>query len=72
MTRRYGVTMDPDTEVMALNGTREGLYNAVMALCPETKNGQRPAILMPNPFYQVYMIAAISVAADPIMVPATA
>ncbi|WP_370400040.1 aminotransferase class I/II-fold pyridoxal phosphate-dependent enzyme [Sulfitobacter sp. JB4-11] len=70
--RRYGVTMDPATEVMALNGTREGLYNAVIALCPETKNGQKPAILMPNPFYQVYMIAAISGAADPIMVNATA
>ncbi|GFE49174.1 aspartate aminotransferase [Roseobacter cerasinus] len=69
--RRYGVPLDPDRNVMALNGTREGLYNAVMALCPETKNGQRPAILMPNPFYQVYMIAALSVGADPIMVPAT-
>ncbi|MGZ2255879.1 aminotransferase class I/II-fold pyridoxal phosphate-dependent enzyme [Roseobacter sp. A03A-229] len=69
--RRYGVPLDPDRQVMTLNGTREGLYNAVMALCPETKNGQRPAILMPNPFYQVYMIAALSVDADPIMVPAT-
>jgi aspartate/methionine/tyrosine aminotransferase len=69
--RRYDVTVDADTQVMALNGTREGLYNAVMAVCPETKNGQKPAILMPNPFYQVYMIAAISGAADPIMVPAT-
>ena len=70
--RRYGVAADPESHVMALNGTREGLYNAVMALCPETKNGAKPAILMPNPFYQVYMIAALSVAADPIMVPATA
>lgn len=70
--RRYGVPVDADTQVMALNGTREGLYNAVMALCPETKAGGKPAILMPNPFYQVYMIAALSVAADPIMVPATA
>ncbi|MBM1632674.1 aminotransferase class I/II-fold pyridoxal phosphate-dependent enzyme [Sulfitobacter mediterraneus] len=70
--RRYGVVMDPDTEVMALNGTREGLYNAVMAVCPETKNGEKTAILMPNPFYQVYMIGAISGGADPIMVPATA
>ncbi|UWR15125.1 aminotransferase class I/II-fold pyridoxal phosphate-dependent enzyme [Sulfitobacter sp. M368] len=70
--RRYGVVMDPETEVMALNGTREGLYNAVMAVCPETKNGEKPAILMPNPFYQVYMIGAISGGADPIMVPATA
>lgn len=71
MTQRYGVPVDADTQVMALNGTREGLYNAVMALCPETKNGQRPAIAMPNPFYQVYMIAAISGACDPIMVNAT-
>ena len=70
--RRYGVPLAADKNVMALNGTREGLYNAVMALCPETKNGARPAVLMPNPFYQVYMIAARSVAADPIMVPATA
>ncbi|UOA13605.1 MULTISPECIES: aminotransferase class I/II-fold pyridoxal phosphate-dependent enzyme [Sulfitobacter] len=72
IARRYGVEMDPDSEVMALNGTREGLYNAVIALCPTTKNGEKSAILMPNPFYQVYMIGAISGAAEPIMVPATA
>lgn len=71
INRRYGVPVDPDTQVMALNGTREGLYNAVVALCPETKNGEKPAILMPNPFYQVYMIAAISGACDPVMVNAT-
>ena len=70
--QRYGVSMDAETEVMALNGTREGLYNAVVALCPETKNGQTPAILMPNPFYQVYMIGAISGGCDPVMVNATA
>ncbi len=70
--RRYGVTLDPERQVMALNGTREGLYNAGMALIPETKNGQRPVVLMPNPFYQVYMISAISVGAEPVFVPATA
>ncbi|SFD85195.1 Aspartate/methionine/tyrosine aminotransferase [Sulfitobacter brevis] len=72
IARRYGVEMDADTQIMALNGTREGLYNAIIALSPEAKNGQKPAVLMPNPFYQVYMIAAISGGADPIMVPATA
>jgi aspartate/methionine/tyrosine aminotransferase len=69
---RYGVTLDPDTQVMPLNGTREGLYNVAMALCPELKNGKRPTILVPNPFYQVYMIASISVGAEPVFVPATA
>lgn len=70
--RRYGVTRDPATEVMALNGTREGLYNAPMALCPEAKGRKQPVILSPNPFYQVYMVAALSVGAEPFFVPATA
>ncbi|MCA8884322.1 MAG: aminotransferase class I/II-fold pyridoxal phosphate-dependent enzyme, partial [Rhodobacteraceae bacterium] len=70
--RRYGVDLDPETQAMALNGTREGLYNAAMALCPETKNGQRPVVLIPNPFYQVYAVAALSVGAEPVLVPATA
>ncbi|MFD0910542.1 aminotransferase class I/II-fold pyridoxal phosphate-dependent enzyme [Ruegeria arenilitoris] len=70
--RRYGVRMDPETNIMALNGTREGLYNAAMALCPEQKNGRQPIVLCPNPFYQVYMVASISVGGQPYFVPATA
>ncbi|MCD1626631.1 MAG: aminotransferase class I/II-fold pyridoxal phosphate-dependent enzyme [Paracoccaceae bacterium] len=69
--RRYDVPVDAQRQVMVLNGTREGLYNACMALVPEQKNGTKPVILMPNPFYQVYMISAISVAAEPVFVPAT-
>ncbi len=70
--RRYGVTLDPDTQIMALNGTREGLFNALIALCPETKAGGKAAVLMPNPFYQVYAVAALAVGAEPIYVPAVA
>ncbi len=69
--RRYGVAMEPEAHVMALNGTREGLYNAMMALCPEQKGGGRPVVLLPNPFYQVYMVAALSVGAEPVLLPAT-
>ena len=71
LNRRYGVTVATN-EIMALNGTREGLYNASMALCPEVKNGQTPVILTPNPFYQVYAVAALSVGAEPVYLPATA
>ena len=71
IARRYGVSVDAQNQVMVLNGTREGLYNACMALVPEQKAGMKPVILMPNPFYQVYMIGAISVAAEPVFVPAT-
>ena len=69
--RRYGVALDAQAHVMPLNGTREGLYNVAMALCDGRKNGAQAAMLMPNPFYQVYMLAAISVLAEPILVPAT-
>jgi aspartate/methionine/tyrosine aminotransferase len=71
VSRRYGVELSPDRHVMALNGTREGLYNAMMTLCPETKNGAQPLVLLPNPFYQVYMVAALSVGAEPMFLPAT-
>ncbi|MCV2863879.1 aminotransferase class I/II-fold pyridoxal phosphate-dependent enzyme [Albidovulum sediminicola] len=71
IARRYGVRLGPD-RIMPLNGTREGLFDACMALCPETKRGKRPVVLMPNPFYQVYAAAALSVGAEPVYVPATA
>lgn len=67
---RYGAEMDPETNVFALNGTREGLFNTTLALCPEEKNGQKPVILMPNPFYQVYAVAAIEAGAEPVYLPA--
>jgi aspartate/methionine/tyrosine aminotransferase len=69
--RRYGVTLTED-RIMVLNGTREGLFNAAIALAPEDKRGKRPVILMPNPFYQVYAVAALTVGAEPVYVPATA
>ncbi len=71
LKRRFGVDLPP-AQVMALNGTREGLYNAVMALCPETKAGRKPLILTPNPFYQVYAVGALSAGAEPVYVSATA
>jgi aspartate/methionine/tyrosine aminotransferase len=68
---RFGVTVDPATQVMALNGTREGLMNACIALSPERKNDKTPVVLIPNPFYQVYAVAAVTVGAEPVYVPAT-
>ena len=71
IARRYGADLGPE-RIMALNGTREGLFNAVLALCPEAKGGRRPVVLLPNPFYQVYAVAALAVGAEPVYVPATA
>ncbi|MDZ4093947.1 MAG: aminotransferase class I/II-fold pyridoxal phosphate-dependent enzyme [Paracoccaceae bacterium] len=71
VAQRYGVALSED-RLMVLNGTREGLFNSLIALCPETKHGKQPAVLMPNPFYQVYAVAALTVGAEPVYVPATA
>lgn len=68
--RRYGVVMDANTQVMALNGSREGLFNACLAVCPEQKNGRKPNVLIPNPFYQVYAVAALAANATPVFVSA--
>lgn len=69
--RRYGVEV-PASQVMNLNGTREGLFNTLIALCPETKRGKRPVVLIPNPFYQVYAVATLAIGAEPVYVSATA
>jgi len=66
LNRRYGVNMDIDSQLMALNGTREGLFNAVVALCQTDSN-----ILIPNPFYQVYTVAAMAIGAQPVYLPAS-
>ena len=66
LNRRYGVNMDIDSQLMVLNGTREGLFNAVVALCQTNSN-----ILIPNPFYQVYTVAAMAIGAQPVYLPAS-
>ncbi len=70
--RRYSVSLNPQNNILALNGTREGLYNSLIALCPEKKNNLRPIVLIPNPFYQVYMAASLTVNAEPYFVEALA
>ncbi|MFI0396326.1 aminotransferase class I/II-fold pyridoxal phosphate-dependent enzyme [Paracoccus jiaweipingae] len=71
ISRRHGITVPP-AQITALNGTREGLFNAAIALCPETRAGGQPVVLIPNPFYQVYAVAAAAVGAQPVFVSATA
>lgn len=61
-----------ETQVLPLVGTREGLFSAPFVVVPESKRGQKPAVLIPNPFYQCYAAAALSAGAEPIYVNATA
>ena len=65
-------SIDPDKNLLPLNGTREGLFLAAFTVMPEKKAGQQPAVLIPNPFYQCYAAAALAAGGEPVFVPATA
>jgi succinyldiaminopimelate transaminase len=74
LERRYSLsegTIDPDTQVLPLSGTREGLFMAALAAVPERKAGTKPAVLIPNPLYYCYVGAAVAAGAEPVLVPAT-
>ena len=62
--------LDPDTHILPVAGTREGLFMAAQLCVPPAKNGVTPVVLMPSPFYQVYFGAAVMQAATPVFVPA--
>jgi len=62
--------IDPERHVLPLNGTRDGLFSVLFPFVPERKNGRRPIVAMPNPFYQVYAAAALACGAEPLYVPA--
>jgi len=64
--------VDPDSEILVLNGSREGLFFA--ALAAESYVGDRrgrPAILMPNPFYPAYGAGAKASRCEQIYLPTT-
>jgi N-succinyldiaminopimelate aminotransferase len=75
LNRRYTLErpVDAASEVLVLNGTREGLFLAALA----AKNwvaprAGRPAVLIPNPFYAAYAAGAIAADCEPVYLPAIA
>lgn len=74
LQRRYGVAVDPDSEILPSNGSREGLFFAALqAVGRKTlAEGVQPAILMCNPYYAAYIGAALATNAEPVYLNATA
>lgn len=69
LMRRFGLgQVDPERHLLPLNGTREGLFLALFVIVPEAKAGQRPVVLIPNPFYQCYAAAVLASGAEPVFV----
>lgn len=66
LQRRYRLRdglVDPIRQVLPVNGTREGIFSLVQAVVDRAED---PAVLMPNPFYQIYEGAALLAGAEPV------
>ncbi len=70
LERRFDVPgLDPNTQVLPVNGTREALFAMAQAVIDRS----RPAkVLSPNPFYQIYEGAALLAGAQLVLLPTTA
>lgn len=63
--RRYRLAgLDAERQVLPVAGTREALFAFAQAVVARG-GGERPLVLMPNPFYQIYEGAALLAGAEP-------
>jgi N-succinyldiaminopimelate aminotransferase len=60
--RRYGVTADPQTQVLPVGGSREALFALAQTVIDPTR--ARATVVSPNPFYQIYEGAALLAGAE--------
>ena len=58
--------IDPATQVLPVNGTREGLFAIAQTFVTPQKRG---AVVIPNPFYQIYEGAALLAGVQPTLIP---
>ncbi len=62
IARRYGLTLDPATQVLPVNGSREALFAIAQTVVDAGRAGA--TVVCPNPFYQIYEGAALLAGAD--------
>lgn len=70
LVRRFSLMdVNADTQVLPVNGTREALFSFTQAVVDRS---QKPLVVMPDPFYQIYEGAALLAGAEPYFLPTTA
>lgn len=65
--RRYGLALDPASQVLPVLGSREALFSLTQTLIDPSQPGA--TVVCPNPFYQIYEGAALLAGAVPHFVP---
>ncbi|SCK54767.1 succinyldiaminopimelate aminotransferase apoenzyme [Variovorax sp. HW608] len=68
LQKRYGLSLDPATQVLPVNGSREALF-ALAQTVVDASRTPAPVVMSPNPFYQIYEGAAFLSGAEPYYVP---
>ena len=72
MKRRYGLDVNPATQMLPVNGSREALFALTQTIIDPHPPGwpadQTPIVVCPNPFYQIYEGAALLAGAQPYFV----
>ncbi|MGK0470557.1 MAG: N-succinyldiaminopimelate aminotransferase [Candidatus Azotimanducaceae bacterium] len=70
ITQRFNLpsALNPDAQVLPVNGSREGLFALAQALVDPEDPG---TTIMPNPFYQIYEGAALIAGSEPYYMPCT-
>jgi len=64
LQRRYALpALDIKTQILPVNGSREALFAFAQAVTDRTRGN--PAVICPNPFYQIYEGAALLAGATP-------
>lgn len=62
--RRHALnTLDPETQILPVNGSREALFSFAQAIID---SGKTAKVVCPNPFYQIYEGAALLAGATPV------
>lgn len=63
--------IDPETQVLPVSGTREALFSIAQCVINGSE-ANKPVVIMPNPFYQIYEGAALLAGAEPYFLNTTA
>ncbi len=66
LARRYGLALDPATQVLPVNGSREALFAFAQTVVDPAHDA---VVVCPNPFYQIYEGAALLAGATPFYAP---
>ena len=71
LARRYGgLKVDPATQILPVNGSREALFALAQTVIDPSQPGA--TVVCPNPFYQIYEGAALLAGAQPWFAPSEA